>query len=173
MSAYGTPNPAQPAYLPPPPPPPDYVYGHRYAGLFPRFAAAIIDLILLLLVTAVITIPFGLFAAASILVPGAFAWVSAWLFGPLTLVLFGLWILYFTYFEGTSGQTLGKRALGLRVVVLSTGRPPDLTKALVRTLLRIIDWLPALYLLGFVVAALTQHKQRLGDLVADTVVVVG
>jgi uncharacterized RDD family membrane protein YckC len=37
--------------------------------------------------------------------------------------------------------------------------------------LRIIDWLPTLFLLGFIVALLTSHKQRLGDLAAGTVVV--
>ena len=173
MSAYGVPNPAQPAYLPPPPPATDYVYGHRYAGLLSRFAAALIDLVVLILATAIIAIPFGLLAAALALTPGTFAWAVGWLFGPLVLILFGLWIVYFTYLEGTSGQTLGKRVLGLRVVDLKTGRPPDFSKAFVRTLLRIVDWLPGLYLLGFVVAVLTPRKQRLGDLVADTVVVVG
>jgi uncharacterized RDD family membrane protein YckC len=169
MTAYGTPT--QPAYLPTPPPPPDYVYGYRFAGLLSRFAAALIDLLLLAVATAVIVVPLGLLAAIFALTPGTLPWVTAWLFGPAVLVLFGLWIIYFTYFESTSGQTLGKRALGLRVIDLSTGRPPNVTKALARTLLRLVDWLPALYFLGFVVAALTPRRQRLGDLIADTVVV--
>jgi uncharacterized RDD family membrane protein YckC len=171
MSAYGTPG--QPAYLPPPPPATDYVFGHRYASLLSRFAAALIDILVLLVVALVVAIPFGLLALASLTSPNAFAFLSAWLFGPLTLIMFGLWILYFTYLEGSTGQTLGKRMFGLRVLDLKTGRPPDYGKALVRTVLRIIDWLPGLYFLGFVVAALTARKQRLGDLLADTVVVAG
>jgi uncharacterized RDD family membrane protein YckC len=171
MSAYGTPNPAQPAYLPLPPPPIDYVFGHRYARLLSRFAATLIDLVMLLIGTALVAIPFGVLAALAFSAPGTFAWVSAWLFGPLTLVLFALWIVYFTYLEGTTGQTLGKHLLGIRVIDLRTGRPPEFSKALLRTVLRIIDWLPAFYFLGFVVAAVTARKQRLGDVLADTVVV--
>jgi uncharacterized RDD family membrane protein YckC len=173
MSAYGTPTPAQPAYLPPPPPPAEYVYGYHYAALLRRFGAALIDLVLLVIATAVIALPFGVLAAALAYTPGTLAWVTAWLFGPLALILFGLWVVYFTYLEATTGQTLGKRALGLRVVDLRSGRPPSFSQALARTLLRIVDWLPAFYLLGFVVAALTPRKQRLGDVVADTVVVAG
>lgn len=172
MSAYGTANPTLPAYLPPPPPPPaDYAYGLRYAALLRRFAAALIDLVVLVIATAVIAVPFGVIAALFALTPGTVPWVTAWLFGPLTLILFGLWIVYFTYLEGTSGQTLGKHALGLRVIDLTTGRPPSFSKALVRTLFRIVDWLPGFYLLGSVVAVLTARKQRLGDLVAETVVI--
>lgn len=163
--------PAVPVSLyPPPPPPPGYVYQFRYAGMLERFGAVFLDFIVLLVVAIIVAIPFGIWAAVAT-VTGSPSWVMSLLFGPLDLIMFLLWVVYFTYFESTSGQTLGKRVLRLRVVSVSTGRPPDLGRSLLRNILRIIDWLPAFFLLGFVVALLTQKKQRLGDLLADTVVV--
>jgi uncharacterized RDD family membrane protein YckC len=160
-----------PGYPLPPPPPPGYAYPYRYAGLVARFVAAFIDLIVLLVITIIVTLPFGLMAAAWALTPGApGAWFGL-LYGPFTLLMFGLWILYFTYLEATSGQTLGKRLLNLRVVDPATGRPPSFEKSFVRSILRIVDWLPFLYLLGFIIALVTERKQRLGDLAAGTIVV--
>jgi uncharacterized RDD family membrane protein YckC len=155
----------------PPPPPPGYAYPYRYAGLVSRFVAAFIDLVVLLVIAIIITLPFGLMAAAWTLTPGAPGPWLGLLYGPFTLLMFGLWILYFTYLEATSGQTLGKRLLNLRVVDPATGRPPSFEKAFVRSILRIVDWLPFLYLLGFVLALVTERKQRLGDLAAGTIVV--
>jgi len=162
-------------FLPPPPPPPsgNYASAYAYAGLGSRFGAAILDFLVLLAITVVVAIPFGLLAGAFWLTFGTpgLSWFSQVLWGPFTFLLFGLWIVYFSYFESTTGQTPGKRALGLRVISTATARPPDLGHALVRNVLRIVDWLPGLYLVGFVVALVTPQKQRLGDLLADTVVV--
>lgn len=78
------------------------------------------------------------------------------------------------YFAGevSSGQTLGKRLLGLRVT-RSDGRPADAGRIAVRTLLRLVDNLPWLYALGLVVVLSTERRQRIGDIFADTVVVRG
>lgn len=43
--------------------------------------------------------------------------------------------------------------------------------ATIRTILRIIDTLPVLYLVGIIVILLTERNQRVGDIVADTAVV--
>jgi uncharacterized RDD family membrane protein YckC len=172
MSAPGFPTPPLPGYsMPPPPPPPGYAYGYRYASLPARFGAILLDFFVLLAITAVIAIPFGLIALASFAGGTPVGWLLAFVWGPFALLMFVLWIGYFTFFEGTTGQTPGKRVLGIRVVALATGRPPDLTHAFARSVLRIIDWLPTLFLLGLVAALVTPHKQRLGDLVANTVVV--
>lgn len=164
-------QPAQGYYLPPPPPPPGYAYNYRYASLLSRFGAVVLDLLLLLAISLVIALPFGLLSIAAIGAGTPVGWLGTFLWGPFALIMFVLWIGYFTYFEGTTGQTPGKNALGIRVVSVSTGRPPSMERALLRSLLRIVDWLPTLFLLGFVVALVTARKQRLGDLVADTVVV--
>jgi uncharacterized RDD family membrane protein YckC len=68
------------------------------------------------------------------------------------------------------GRSLGKWALGLRVLAID-GREADPFAILIRTLLRLIDFVPALYLGGFIICRLTRRHQRLGDLAAGTMVV--
>jgi uncharacterized RDD family membrane protein YckC len=68
------------------------------------------------------------------------------------------------------GQTLGKRLLRLRVMD-ATGLRLRFSQVLMRNLLRAVDCLPALYLVGGAVCLLSRRAQRLGDLAAGTVVV--
>lgn len=81
-----------------------------------------------------------------------------------------LWLVYFTYFEGTSGQTIGKKLTHIKVVK-EDGSTCDLGSALVRNFLRIVDHLPFLYILGIILIAATDKRQRLGDMLAKTIVV--
>ncbi|HEX5369369.1 MAG TPA: RDD family protein [Dehalococcoidia bacterium] len=87
---------------------------------------------------------------------------SFWLF----IMVIGL---YYFIQETRTGQTLGKRIMKVRVVALDG----ELTRAnvLVRTLLRIVDFLPFLYLLGVILVLVTPQHQRLGDMAARTVVI--
>jgi len=83
------------------------------------------------------------------------------------LMLFG----YFTLFEAfDDGRTPGKRLIGLRVLS-ADARPMTFWRSLVRNLLRLIDALPAVYLVGITSVLATSKNQRLGDLAADTIVV--
>ncbi len=68
------------------------------------------------------------------------------------------------------GQTLGKRAVGLRVVD-AQGLRLDFSQIVIRNLLRFIDLLPGFYLVGGIASVVTQNAQRLGDLAANTIVV--
>jgi uncharacterized RDD family membrane protein YckC len=68
------------------------------------------------------------------------------------------------------GQTLGKRLMRLRVIDAG-GLRLEFTQVVVRNLLRAVDMLPALYLVGGCVALATKKCQRLGDLGAGTIVV--
>ena len=68
------------------------------------------------------------------------------------------------------GQTIGKRAFGLRVVD-AEGLRLQFSQVLLRNLLRAVDMLPLCYALGGTVALLSAKGQRLGDLAAGTVVV--
>ncbi len=78
---------------------------------------------------------------------------------------------YFTVCEWRfSGRTVGKRLLGLRTID-EAGVRIDFFQALMRNLLRLLDALPGPYLVGLVTALLTTRRQRLGDLLAGTVVV--
>lgn len=79
--------------------------------------------------------------------------------------------LYHGLFEGwRSGQTPGKRLLGLRVVQVG-GHPVRRGAALLRNLLRPLDFLPIFFGLGAALALLSPRSQRLGDLCARTLVV--
>ena len=81
------------------------------------------------------------------------------------------WALYY-YFacESSSGQTLGKRLMKLRVVRLD-GSPAGMGEVAVRTVLRVIDGI-AFYLVGLIVMLVTgERRGRLGDLAARTMVV--
>ena len=68
------------------------------------------------------------------------------------------------------GQTFGKRLLRLRVVD-AHGLRLQFHQVVIRNLLRAVDMLPMLYLVGGLAAVLTRRAQRLGDLAANTVVV--
>lgn len=67
------------------------------------------------------------------------------------------------------GQTLGKRILGLRVVD-ARGLRLHLPQIVLRNLLRLVDSLPLLYLVGGIACFLSRNGQRLGDLAANTIV---
>jgi uncharacterized RDD family membrane protein YckC len=84
------------------------------------------------------------------------------------LVYLAVVLVYHFGFEVAVGQTVGKRLLGLRVV-RADGSRPSVAAIAVRTLLRIVDWLPALYLVGFLTMLATgKRRMRLGDLAART-----
>lgn len=80
--------------------------------------------------------------------------------------------IYHVLFEGTTAQTPGKRALGIRVADADGGPRTD-RAATLRTLGRFVDSLPVAYLAAFVSMALTERRQRLGDLLGATVVIRG
>ena len=67
-------------------------------------------------------------------------------------------------------QTLGKRMLRLRVMDLH-GLQLQFSQIVIRNLLRFVDSLPAFYLVGGLVCLINRRAQRLGDFVANTIVV--
>lgn len=87
-----------------------------------------------------------------------------------TLAVLGIALAYFILSEGSGGQTLAKRALGLKVVGPG-GAEPTLRQSVTRNLLRVVDGLPMLYLVGFVTIVAGGRGQRLGDIAAQTNVV--
>jgi uncharacterized RDD family membrane protein YckC len=87
------------------------------------------------------------------------------------LLLFAVYQGYFMFFEWLwSGKTPGKRYMGLRVIQDNGTRIAPF-QAIARNLLRIFDSLAPLYGVGAAVAGATARVQRLGDLVAGTIVV--
>ncbi len=95
-----------------------------------------------------------------------------WVIALLILLLFLLMSGYFAFFEWIwSGQTPGKRWLKLRVI-REDGRPITFFEATVRNLLRDFDIMPApFYSIGLISVFVSDKDQRVGDMVAGTVVV--
>ncbi len=133
-----------------------------YQGVAIRFVALLIDSIILWIVFAILGFLFGVFNSGFYLSPRVA--LSGW-----GIVAFIIYIAYFTYLEGTRGQTIGKRVMGLKVV-REDGGSIDMGAAFVRNILRVIDGLFA-YLVGAILIWTSHKKQRLGDRAANTVVV--
>ena len=110
----------------------------------------------------------GVASLLLLLIVGRFDLASVVVLVSLTLVLFFGYELLFEVIW--SGRTPGKRASGIRVVK-SDGSPVTFTAVLVRSLLRVVDFLPTFYGVGAILVFTTRKNQRLGDLAAGTVVV--
>ena len=136
---------------------------------FRRFGALVLDSVIFVVMFAALMVFLG---AIGVLI-GACP-ISMVLFAGIISALFTKFVafIYFVLLEGPvgKGQTLGKRALGIKVVA-ENGGIPGYGKSFVRNVLRIIDLLPALYLVGAILIFLTEKDQRLGDLAAKTKVV--
>ncbi len=79
-------------------------------------------------------------------------------------------IAYYTYFEGgPTGQTIGKRALGIRVIDFKGGGPIGYPRGLLRYIGRIIAAIPLF--LGYFWMIWDKEKQCWQDKIANTVVV--
>jgi len=81
-------------------------------------------------------------------------------------------LAYFFVFEALWSRTPGKYLFGLRVCQLDGSRC-TLRSAMLRTLLRVIEVNPLLFgaLPAGIVLLITERKQRLGDILAGTVVI--
>src|ERR1043166_6789116 len=95
-----------------------------------------------------------------------------WVVAVLIVLLFLIWSGYFVLFEWAwNGQTPGKRWLRLRVI-REDGRPVTFWEAAARNLLRIFDMEPfPFYSIGLISVFVSSRDQRIGDMVAGTVVV--
>ena len=139
------------------------------AGIGTRFLALTVDLLIqgaagvALIIIVVLVSLTGLFNG----LPLSGQWVTALLIAFTFLAHFG----YFTVFEILwRGQTPGKRMVHIRVVK-DSGRTLSASETILRNLMRIVDQLPALYAVGMLSALLTAQNQRLGDLIAGSIVV--
>ena len=87
-------------------------------------------------------------------------------FALIALIGFG----YFALLQGIKGWTLGKYALGIRLVDEHGRSGPGIGKSAIRWLLWIVDGF-FFYLVGFVTALASKKNQRVGDMAAKTYVV--
>ncbi|MCL2767076.1 MAG: RDD family protein, partial [Peptococcaceae bacterium] len=132
------------------------------AGIGSRTAAIIIDTIILGLVSLLVITP--------LLINYYYVEQDAAIVIVITLTAF-VNLGYFTLFELLlRGQTPGKRLLKIRVVK-TNGSPASAGAIIMRNLLRIIDQLPAFYMVGITAVFFNPQERRIGDLVAGTMVV--
>jgi uncharacterized RDD family membrane protein YckC len=68
------------------------------------------------------------------------------------------------------GRTPGKRMAGIRIVT-ERALTPDAGALIIRNVFRLVDSLPAFYVLGLAVAMFTARQVRIGDLAAGTLLV--
>jgi uncharacterized RDD family membrane protein YckC len=122
------------------------------AGFWQRFAAAFIDGLLLGIPLGVIEAIIGTNRA----IDSAIGVVAG--------------IVYFGFFEGsTSGQTVGKRAIGIRVIDFNTGGPIGFGRAVIRFFGRYISLIACL--LGYFWMLWDKERQTWHDKLASDVVV--
>lgn len=129
------------------------------AGAGSRFLALLIDAIL------VTSIASTVFATVVLLLPSGLALA---VFLSVNFVLTWGWHVWFEVKK--QGRTPGKRALRLRVID-ARGLPVSLYQSLVRNITRVLDFAPAFYGFGAIAVLSSPTRRRLGDLIADTLVV--
>jgi uncharacterized RDD family membrane protein YckC len=141
------------------------------ASIGNRFLACAVDHAIQTLVLILIGVTALILANISS-IERLFAGAPKWVYAVMILLLFLTLSGYFAFFEWFwSGQTPGKRWLKLRVI-REDGRPITFWEACVRNLLRTLDMMPApFYSIGLISVFSTGRDQRIGDMVAGTVVV--
>ncbi|AKF07765.1 RDD family protein [Sandaracinus amylolyticus] len=135
-------------------------FEHELAGVPSRAVAWAIDVVVMgvaIAVTARIAEAFGAAGGFASAVALLAVFLVQWWYGALCEWWLG-------------GQTIGKRAVGLRVLD-ERGFRIGFVQAVVRNLVRVADLLPGLYLVGGVSALVDVRGRRLGDLAAGTIVV--
>lgn len=140
------------------------------AGIGTRMLAALLDA--LIIVTAVFFVFIAVALAGSIIALQPHGLAAGSVLGAFTLLfLFGF---VFAYYAGLEllwdGQTVGKRALKLRVL-RDNGTSVDAASVLARTVVRLVDFLPFGYLVGLMSMVVDGRARRLGDIVGGTIVV--
>jgi uncharacterized RDD family membrane protein YckC len=135
------------------------------AGMLDRRAEAlIVDGLIVTMVLGIVG-----YAAGAVFVGGALGGFGAAYVTVQFVVPVGL-LSYQTALEAYYGQTPSKCLRGI-VVVREDGSSITWGGAVARNLLRIVDVLPAFYIVGLVVGAIRGNSQRLGDVVGNTLVV--
>ena len=138
-------------------------FGYQLAGPGSRFLAQLIDFpiqVAILIVALLAGISLGGLTGDSNLATAATVILGS-------VVVWGYYPICETVW---SGKTVGKFAFGLRVVG-DQGEPIQFTQAMIRNLVRIVDFLPVFYGVGIIALFWNGRGKRLGDLAAGTVVV--
>jgi uncharacterized RDD family membrane protein YckC len=146
----------------------------HYGGFWRRLSAFSTDKLILAMIGLVMfilgSVAFGLGISPSDLAeePENFFALGMQVMVIYQAITIFLDMAYFTYFHGTTGQTPGKRLMGLRVVQ-DTGEALTLGTAFLRWVGYIISFVP--FFMGFLWAGADRRKQGWHDKIAGTVVI--
>ena len=143
----------------------------KIAGLGSRATANIVDWFILMLINVAVSL--SLIKISKVFPDPAPlpATVSSYVYATMIVLLFLLLWGYFALFEFfANGRTPGKMLVGVRVIQ-DNGQSLTFLASAVRNLFRIIDFLPAFFLLGIIMIFLHSQHKRIGDLAAGTLVV--
>jgi len=158
-----------PQGYPPPGDPPGTYMGHPLAHWFSRVGAYLIDgaiigvpaSIVMIVATLVLseTDPFTgtrvPTAAGSLLTLGVY------------LIVLGVSLYNYVFLQGRTGQTWGKRILGIRLVRMSDGQPLGPAMAFVRGLAHIAD---SPFFIGYLWPLWDAHRQTFADKICSSLV---
>lgn len=129
--------------------------------------ASVMDRFLAFLLDSVILVVYYLF-----LLFMSFVFVKSYNSTVFIMTFFMPVVLFYHLFAEAffGGQSLGKRALGIKVVGLS-GQVPTMSQCMLRWIFRTVDLGGTLGLFASIYASASDKSQRLGDTVARTVVI--
>lgn len=152
----------------------------EYAGFWLRFGAWVIDYMILMVPFTIISLSMGLGPAMTSFLAqmehdkAAAMAAYAVAIRPISVVLMILGFVYYVAFECSKWQaTPGKLAVGIRVTDIQGGRL-SVGRAAGRNAVRLLNLLTALVpMVFYIVAAFTQRKQGVHDLMASTYVLMG
>ena len=129
------------------------------AGAGSRFLALLIDFTIVAGITGTIQ------RISILMLPSAIGTAIA-----ITVGFLLTWGWHVWFEVKAQGRTPGKRALSLRVVD-ARGLPLSVHQALVRNIVRVIDFAPAFYGVAAISSMVDPLRRRLGDIVAGTLVI--
>lgn len=128
-----------------------YESSYEYGGFWIRFLAVFLDGLIVGLPMSII------FGAISLSIGTNISYI-----GSLLMVV------YIIYFEGTTGQTLGKKIVGVKVIGYD-GNTIGIPMAILRYIGKIVSTI--ILMIGYIMAAFDSKKQALHDRIAKTYVI--
>ena len=143
---------------------------NNYAGFLERFLASLIDSVLTGIISFVIGMVGGIMGALVTGMSDNGSQAASLFQGLSSLVAWLLGVAYYIYFTGSRGQTLGKMAMKIKVVKITTKTHPTYLDAFLREVVGKIVSTITLGI-GYLWMLWNPQKQTLHDKIAGTVVV--
>jgi uncharacterized RDD family membrane protein YckC len=163
------PGPQQPVF---PQEPAGYFMGHKLGGWLARVGAYLLDAVFVAVPTAIL-VSIAVFPVATSSAAGGepgqaqlalmFSLLTVAFAIQLGLVAYNRW-----YLQGTTGQSWGKRIVGLRLVRMADGQPVGGGMSFVRDIAHVIDGL--ICNIGYLMPLWDDRRQTIADKLLNTVV---